>query len=43
MGWLDIEDTLKLLEESEKTGEEVSVQCPPDISCEGCPFSNYCK
>lgn len=42
MSWLDIEDTIKVLEEAEKTGEEVQIQCLVD-NCEECPLGEYCK
>lgn len=42
MSWLDIENTLKVLEEAEKTREEVAIQCPCD-NCEECPFEKYCQ
>ena len=42
MDRIDIEDKIKLLEEAERTGEEVLIDCPVN-NCEECPFSRYCK
>lgn len=41
LNWLEIEDTIKLLEESERNGEEVEIQCPVE-KCSECPFEKYC-
>ena len=42
MDWNDIEETLKLLKEAEKNGEEIEIQCLCD-NCDECPFGYYCK
>ena len=42
MSWLDIEKTIKVLEEAERIGEEVQIECPIN-NCEECPFSRYCQ
>lgn len=40
---IEVEETIKLIEEAKASGEEVEIQCPNGItSCDDCPLQGYC-